>query len=378
MSIDMTKFLLRATFEALPAPMNPNLVAIPWRATARTFLNVGLTVMAVGACGGGGSSAVPAPTPIAAPAPPPAAPTPAPAPSAGPPDTERSAAASATANSSSNACAAIRPFYWEIGDAVAAKASGSANVPGGTVYTATTPLPLASASKWFYAAYVAELRQGAMTPSDINFLTLRSGYTSFDGCSAGQTIDRCLAAGTNGVYTAANDGKFSYGGGHMEKHASLIGLGAMDNAALTTELQSRLGSDIALAFYQPQPAGGIGSTAADYARLLRKMLTGQLRLGSLLGTQAVCTNPSTCPQAVFTPVPRTESWHYSLGHWVEDDPVVGDGAFSSAGSFGFYPWISADKTLYGILARRAPAGNGSDSATCGRLIRKAWVTALPQ
>lgn len=75
-------------------------------------------------------------------------------------------------------------------------------------------------------------------------------------------------------------------------------------------------------------------------------------------------------------MPSSESWHYSIGHWVEDDPVVGDGAFSSAGSFGFYPWIDADKTTYGVLARSESAGNGIDSVDCGRLVRRAWITAV--
>jgi hypothetical protein len=61
----------------------------------------------------------------------------------------------------------------------------------------------------------------------------------------------------------------------------------------------------------------------------------------------VCTNPRTCAQAVFAPLPPNESWHHSVGHWVEDDPVVGDGAFSSPGAFGFYPWVDASRTHYG-------------------------------
>ena len=61
-----------------------------------------------------------------------------------------------------------------------------------------------------------------------------------------------------------------------------------------------------------------------------------------------------------------------------DDPTVGDGAFSSAGSFGFYPWIDAGKTYYGIVARSVSAGSGVDSVMCGRLIRKAWETAVAQ
>ena len=72
-----------------------------------------------------------------------------------------------------------------------------------------------------------------------------------------------------------------------------------------------------------------------------------------------------------------EVWHYSLGHWVEDDPTVGDHAFSSAGALGFYPWIDKSKTYYGVLARDAglEANAGYHSVQCGRLIRKAWTSA---
>jgi hypothetical protein len=73
-----------------------------------------------------------------------------------------------------------------------------------------------------------------------------------------------------------------------------------------------------------------------------------------------------------------EAWHYSVGHWLEDDPTVGDGAYSSAGAFGFYPWISADKSLYGVISRKDVPGSGVDSIRCGRLIRKAWVTGAAQ
>ena len=61
---------------------------------------------------------------------------------------------------------------------------------------------------------------------------------------------------------------------------------------------------------------------------------------------------------------------------METDPTVGDGAFSSAGAFGFYPWIDATRSWYGVLARQTAAGSGNESAQCGRLIRKAWVTGV--
>ena len=312
-----------------------------------------LLCLALAACGG---SSDPAPTPTLT-------------------DAERSAAAAGTAQSSTNACAAIQPFYWEIGSGTAALAAGSV---GGNAYTASTSMNIASASKWLYGAYVAQRRGGALSADDVRYLTFRSGYTSFSICLPGQTVDGCVNFLDNGLYTPADDGRFEYGGGHMQKHASLLGLGALGNAGLAAELQTQLGSDVGMSYSQPQLAGGVVSTAADYARFLRKLLTGSLQLGALLGTQAVCTNPLTCPTANATPVPASESWHYSLGHWVEDDALLGDGAFSSAGAFGFYPWVDAGKSRYGIVAREAAAGSGEASVNCGRLIRKAWFSGVVQ
>jgi len=318
------------------------------------------------ACGGGGGSD--------------SSPTPSP-PAATPSDAQRSAAATATAQSSSNACAAITPFYWEIGDRSARIAAGSVNAAGSSAtYTSSSLMAIASASKWLYAGYVVQKRQGVLTASDIKSLNFQSGYTNFSTCLQGQTVDECLAYQSNGVHSDATDGQFDYGGGHMQKHASLDGLGAFDNAALAAEVRAQIGTDIVLAYSQPQPAGGGVSTADDYARYLRKLLAGGLLMSAALGTHPVCTNPTTCPasQAVSTPIPLNESWHYAIGHWVEDDPAVGDGAFSSPGAFGFYPWVDASKTWYGVLARRDSAGGGVDSVYCGRLIRKAWLTGVAQ
>jgi hypothetical protein len=62
--------------------------------------------------------------------------------------------------------------------------------------------------------------------------------------------------------------------------------------------------------------------------------------------------------------------------------VTGDGAFSSPGAYGFYPWIDASKTYYGIIARESttnvtgPAQNTPYwlSVLCGRLVREAFLT----
>jgi hypothetical protein len=164
----------------------------------------------------------------------------------------------------------------------------------------------------------------------------------------------------------------------MQKHAQLMGLGNLKNPGLAAEVRSQIGTDIFLTYSQPQPAGGVVTSATNYALLLRKILSKELLIGKKLGDKAVCTNPETCDKAVRTPIPLDESWDYSLGHWVETDPDEGDGAFSCAGAFGFYPWIDAAREYYGILARRDEAGTGAESMACGRLLRRAWQTGVPQ
>jgi len=319
-----------------------------------------LATMSLAACGGGGSDGA---TP------------------SGPDTAQRTQAATATAVNNAS-CVAIKPFYWEIGDSASPMASASVNSTVSLLtYTAATVVNIASASKWFYGAYVVERRGAAgLSASDIKFLNFRSGYTGFTGCSSTQTVGSCLAASTNGVYTAATDGKFLYDGGHMQVHASLMGLDALDNTTLAAEIEGQLGSDVDISYSEPQLAGGVRTNADNYARYLRKLLGGQLRMGAALGSNPVCTNPLTCNgSALSTPIPTSESWQYSVGHWVESDPAVGDGAFSSAGAFGFYPWVDADKRYYGIVARQDFARTaGVASAYCGRLLRKAWATGVAQ
>ena len=288
---------------------------------------------------------------------------------AAPTPEQRAAAARATADDAAD-CRSVQPFYWSIGDARGVQADGGA---GRRPPTATTPMPIASASKLVYAAFVAEQRQGRLTDDDVRFLHFTSGYTHFKNCRRGQTVGECDAMRSNGEHDAADDGRFFYNGGHMQRHAVLDGLGDLDDQALATRVNAALGTSFE--YLEPQLAGGIRTNAADYGEFLRRIVAGQLQMKSLLGTHPVCTNPGTCPTAAESFIHADV--HYSIGHWVEDDPN-GDGAFSSAGAFGFYPWISNDKTTWGVLARfqftLSGARTGMASLACGREIRAAWAS----
>jgi len=315
------------------------------------------SALMLASCGGGGSS-------TSSEAPPPGPPT----------DAQRAAAAAATASSNVMcSLATLGTYYWEIGDASGVKASGS---PFGGP-TASTSMWVFSASKWLYAANVVQKR--GVLDVDVPFLNFTSGYSEFGNapiCTGVPTVEGCLV-GRDGQ-DPTTIGRFDYDSGHMQHHAAnYMGLGPADDDALAADLNATVGN-FGFGYTVPQLAAGVVATARGYAGFLQKILRGELAIASALGTHKVCTNPDMpgCNAAYSPESVANEYWNYSLGHWVEDDPTVGDHAFSSAGGGGFYPWIDASKTYYGILARERETESqaGYHSAQCGRLIRQAWMT----
>lgn len=115
------------------------------------------------------------------------------------------------------------------------------------------PMSIASASKWIYGAYVVQRRNGALNADDVAMLSMRSGYTNFNTCLTNQSVDACLAYQTNGKFSAGTSGKFDHGGGHLQKHAT----------------------------------GSIFASPDAYARFLRKIMAGQLKIGAMLGASPV-------------------------------------------------------------------------------------------
>jgi len=311
------------------------------------------------ACGGGGGD--PGPT--------------------GPTDAARVQAATQTANTNPACSTSVLPegFYWEIGDRDAARASGT--VAGNNTPSPTQVIAIASSSKWVYSTYALQKRGGLLT-ADVPYLNFTSGYVyplgsgNESSCSVGETVGQC-AAGVSQQASAV--GKFFYSAGHFQYHAAnVLGLSALTASQLTTEVTGTLATTD-FVYLQTNLAGALNASAQSYAAFLRRMLRGDYRMSTQLGSNKVCASSACAAGAVFSQAPTDEAWSYSLGHWVEDDPTVGDGAFSSAGALGFYPWIDKTRTWYGVVARRAAStGNqdGQKSLRCGRLIRQAWVKGV--
>lgn len=294
---------------------------------------------------------------------------------------ERIDAAETTA--ANNQHCTVIAFYWEIGDASGALASGS---EGLSPPSATTSMNIASATKWFWGAYLAERRSGQLSADDIKSLHMKLGYKNWIGCTSSQSVGQCHERLFNDNYTASADGFFEYDGADFQKYAAIdLDFYDLKNAGLQQEMQNYLGTDIDFSFDAPSPAGEARTDTVNYAKFLRKILNAQLEIGSLLGTNATCTytgqdDPATgrenCATSLDSPI--EEDWDYSIGHWVETDPVSGDGAFSSPGAWGYYPWIDSTETWYGVVAREAITVDFWSSVECGREIREAWVTGSAQ
>lgn len=279
-------------------------------------------------------------------------------------------------------CNDIRPFYWEIGgDTGGPVVSGQV---GGTTVARNTQIRIASASKWVFGAYVLEryygLPAGSAGATIISALNMQEGHTSFSPglCALTAYVNGCHLIGANDNVEAGKVGYFNYGGGdgqYIAADTGLLGLNARNATTLLSEVNSylSLGADFEYSF--PAVAGGMRSSAKDYAAFLQNLMDGTYVMSSYLGDSPVNTQCADCNSPF-----GTVDAHYSYYHWIEDQTggnlpngtavSAGDGVFSSPGALGFYPWISADKQTYGIIA--TDDASFQESYVCGVAIRDAY------
>lgn len=258
-------------------------------------------------------------------------------------------------------------FYWEIGDQNGPLASGSI---GPTVYTRTTTMSIASATKWLTAIYALETY--VMQDADWQFLNFTSGYVGMLGqCQTTDTVASCLATDGYDTLYPAYVGKFFYGSGHMEHFgANQLGLGPDANAGLATAYNAALGTGAGIGFTQPLLAGGAVTTPAVYAGVLQRLLAGGYVMSQHFNDHMVPAAEGI--GAANSPVPADQNWWYGVGHWREPD-----GAWSSPGKRGFCPWIEPSLRWYGIVAQDRVSSQPGDidmqSVTIAQAIRAAWL-----
>jgi hypothetical protein len=245
-----------------------------------------------------------------------------------------------------------------------------------------------------------------------------------------------------GYQEPGNTGSFWYSGTHFTAHAGSSGppggsgLGNSTASMLSSTVFGALKAaysgapttgSTTIQYGNVNTAGGLNGNAASYTAILRGILSGSLYMKGALfngpgNNLEVPTLPTQASQAKLansigpnysnnnnynnsgygnssaqsTPLPENQT--YSMGHWVENQTGclgtksttartlvacsggigVNDGSASSPGSFGFYPWIDASVTYYGVIALSAGGGNGFPSEQCGRVVRRAFITGIAQ
>lgn len=336
-----------------------------------------MLMVAVGACGGGGGASSP---PTAAPALPP---------SATKPDF------TAVRN---------RIDQFAIGDVavIIGDRSGPLLRHQRGSMTTTRPVFIASASKLLLGTtawlLVEERKVAPDTPvsmlidfwsrsatdsrSSVTFGQLFAFTSGFNGTAEQQvcigdpafTLRACVSQIHEGGLDTPPDQSFNYGNEHMQIAAlAMTGLeGKSIDAIMRERLLSPLGVSAETRYTvgagdNPTYSGGMRSTGEDYALVLAAILRGDIvadRAGFLadrVGSRPVATVPPAIGD-------NRLAWHYGWGFWKECDgpayvaqcdttPVI-----SSAGAFGFTPWIDFARGYWAIIILEEPLNRGFDPA----------------
>lgn len=308
--------------------------------------------------------------------------------------------------------------------------------PAGVVYsravggfTPATYAPVASASKMVSASVFLRLveqrtlsldsetreylvdRQGRPWSGNMGRIRLRhllsftAGISSDVPSSEAATIT--LAEAVARIYddqspTAAPPGSYFYYGGstHMRIAARMaeIATGRSWRQLFDEQLRLPLGWG-ALSTYggaaNPNPAGGLACTGAEYTRFLmmqlREGLDGSTRLLSAATIQQQRLDAfgptTTIAYSAYTFLGKR--YHYGFGNWLETangrdpSPTNPVNRWSSVGKFGWAPWIAADGRYAGLIMTQQPdlptsfVPSDDLKAVLDPLIRTALATTPP-
>jgi len=297
--------------------------------------------------------------------------------------------AAAKKTSSGPVCDKIGSFYWEIGTADKILASGNVSQRfnmAGTPSGADVRLPAGEASSWIMSAYLIEKilkKQTTLTDEQIAALDMHSSYRApmSQSCKATAKVQSCFRNVGGMDRNSLNKG-FHFGPGHMQKLAMDLGMADMTAEDIRYDMLDAFTGTRNYNGYlgTTRLIDGMQITAAGYARFLRDTLAGKNKMAGLLGQHAVCAYKGRdCPDTGYTPAPNDKAWRFGLGHWTETDTTRGNGAFSAFSTEGYYVWIAADKSHYGVLAPVIKNTKIGDSVIdCGRALRTAYLTGITQ
>ena len=279
-----------------------------------------------------------------------------------------------------------------------------------------TPLTIASASKLLSGLTFTTLIEDNLLsyetgPADVldywvaddlrsavnvrQLLSFTSGFNARPtdiGCWAlgGITLQQCAER----IYENGQDtdpgSAFSYGPEHMQVAGAMVE--TLTDLTFAEIFRQQIGDPLNLtpqsqynitSTENPWVSGGATSTASDYAIVLQSLLAGEL----IADIDGFLEDNTTDVEFLHRPTgldDAVQDWHYGSGFWIECDLVPFDETclegrtISSAGAFGFVPWVDFGNGYFGIIAveERDVSGVTGMSVTLAQQLQEIIPVAL--
>jgi CubicO group peptidase (beta-lactamase class C family) len=241
------------------------------------------------------------------------------------------------------------------------------------VFSASTPV---STHIDFWRREPSDHRSQVTMEQVFAFTSGFNGTSEQQSCigNATYSLSRCVQEIHDGGTDTLPNESFNYGSEHMQI-AAMAMISArnrsidvimreriLDRLGVSNETRSTIGSGD-----NPNYGGALRSTGEDYAKILTAILKGDIfrdRSGFLLdrvGTRPMRTIPPAISQ-------NRLAWRYGWGFWKECNSPTYIGAcnerpvISSAGAFGFTPWIDFDRGYWAVIVTEEPVNRGFDPA----------------
>ncbi len=249
-------------------------------------------------------------------------------------------------------------------------------------YSASTVIPIASASKWLAGAVIMSLVDDKVLdldkpigevlttlPEDKRSITLGQLFSHTSGLPGDIAGAASWTASVDEVIKSVGEAKmenepgaaFKYGGASMQLAAAMA---CKVTGKTWHELfEQRIATPCAMKNTQfgrlgkmpnPQVAGGSSSTLGDYANFLTMLANkGEFNGTRVLSEAAVAEmlkdRTKDAKKARASLMRMLDGSGYGVGNWVDRKNAKGESvANSSPGAFGFVPWIDHERKVAGI------------------------------
>lgn len=230
-------------------------------------------------------------------------------------------------------------------------------------------------------AFIPEFRSGNLAQitvrqcvSHTSGLPANNPAISSDTLSLAQAVQQIAGVGLRRVFVPGQGlvpvlpgTDFCYGGVSMHVSGRVAEVASGVPYAQLLSQRILLPSGMASTFFSPgtlanpRIAGGLNSTARDYANFLQIIADDGVRNGVRVLSETACrqlltnqtgTVPLTCTPSFVYPDAR-----YGVGIWLERTDELGNTTQASGiGAFGFNGWIDPQRRVVGVLM--VSAGNG--------------------